>query len=123
MITVGALVFVLLTALLIPPAGRVGSRWRFVVTRLCWIPVTLLALEYAASHAIAASLGYAGILIPLLTCCLSYILALPGARLLVAGHGSPERDRALLVATIVAGIPAMLLAVELARELIVGAVR
>ncbi len=94
--------------------------WRFAVLVTCWIPATAIAVEYAVSKEIAAALGYAGILVPFITCGVGFMIALFGARVLREQRKRSERDPMLAWATALAATPALLLIAEIVREIVMG---
>jgi hypothetical protein len=90
-----ALVLLIAMGVVVRVTRPSDGQWRFVVTRGCWIPAAALALEYAAPDQLAGALGYAGILVLLVTCGASFVLALIGVRVLLARHRRSERDAVL----------------------------
>ncbi len=80
-----------------------------VYRRLAWLPVTALVIEFALAKPALLCLSYFAIVPPILTCVLSLFLAAVGATLVAAARERNEPFSALVRATLVAGIPGILL--------------
>jgi hypothetical protein len=101
-VVVAALVVVVILA---ARRGRLERTYRW----LAWLPVSALLIEIALAKPALSALSYAAILPPLVTCLFSLVLAVVGATLVAAARQRNEPAASLIRATIVAGIPGMLL--------------
>ena len=77
--------------------------------RLAWLPVTALVIEFALAKPALLRLSYFAIVPPILTCLLSLFFAVVGATLVAPARERNEPFSGLVRATIVAGIPGILL--------------
>jgi hypothetical protein len=89
--------------------GAKGWGTEVAYRRLAWLPVTALLIEFALAKPALSHLSYFAIVPPILTCMLSLFLAVVGATLVAAARERNEPFSGLVRATLVAGIPGMLL--------------
>lgn len=111
MITVAVLAIVLcagvaVALLLAAPEGTVRRRFIHVSS----IPATALLLEYLFWDRLARRLSYFAVVIPLLTCVASVILAVVGATFIASARERHEHHPALIYSTIIAALPGVLMA-------------
>ncbi len=88
------------------------SRWwpiEVAYVRVSWIPLAALVGQAVFIKPLVQRLSYFVIVPPILTCIVSLFLVVIGATLLAAARQRGERIPRLLGATIVAGIPGLLL--------------
>jgi hypothetical protein len=114
MLTLG---FLALSVALVPVGilfalGRVWTL-ELVFIRLAWVPLLALALQLIAWRPMARALGYGFLLPPLLTCVVSLFFGIVGATLLAA-RPRAERPPGLVLSTIVAATPGILLVLYIA---------
>ena len=109
-ITIGLLGCFMVAALV---AGLVlaakGGVLEVTFRRLAWLPVTALVIEFTLAKPILSRLSYFAIVPLLLTCLFSLFLAVAGATLVATARERNEPSSRLIKATVVAGIPGILL--------------
>jgi hypothetical protein len=89
--------------------GAKGWGTEVTYRRLAWLPVTALLIEFALAKPALSHLSYFAIVPPILTCLFSLFLAVVGATLVAAARERNESFSGLVRATLVAGIPGILL--------------
>jgi hypothetical protein len=112
MITLG-LVGCIVAASLVLTLMAFPRRFNLAATyqRIAWLPVAALLVEGLLWKPVLTKLGYFAVIPPLLTCIASLFLSAVGATLVVTARERGEAVAAVLRATLIAGIPGVLLLV------------
>ena len=105
LIVVGVLIVLILLSL--------AKRWtlELAYVRICFVPLVLLLFVYIFKIQLTRQLSYAVMLLPLSIGFFSFILGVIGIFLIISHKQRKERYQGLMIATIVASVPAGILLV------------
>jgi len=107
-------VLLLLAATYIILAKVRGSSFAYLC--LFWIPPISFLLMYVFQQSLERALSYGVIVLLLLSVTLSLVLGMNGIVLVLRAHNRGETHIGLIAATLLASLPAIIFAVDLARR-------